>query len=133
MTDEERRRWRGADRAAAARGGGERVRDRSKNASQRAWIARQINDPYVRRAKAEGLRSRSAFKLIELDERFSLIKEGARVADLGAAPGGWTQVALKRGAGSVVGVDLLPIEPLAGATFLEMDFLAPEAQAAIES
>jgi 23S rRNA (uridine2552-2'-O)-methyltransferase len=131
MTDEERRRWRGTERTSEARGGGERVRDRNKSASQRAWIARQINDPYVRRAKAEGLRSRAAFKLIELDERFGLIRSGARVLDLGAAPGGWSQVAIERGAAMVVGVDLLPIDPLADATFLQMDFLAPEAYGAI--
>ena len=80
MSDDDRRRWRGPDRAAQGRGGGERVRDKSKTASSRAWIARQINDPYVRRAREEGLRSRAAYKLVELDERFDLIKTGARVS-----------------------------------------------------
>jgi 23S rRNA (uridine2552-2'-O)-methyltransferase len=133
MSEDERRRWRGPDRPAQSRGAGERVRDKSKTASQRAWIARQINDPYVRRAREEGYRSRSAFKLLELDARFGIIRKGARVVDLGAAPGGWAQVALKRGAAIVVGIDLLPIEPLAGAVFLQMDFLAPEAPGAIAS
>jgi 23S rRNA (uridine2552-2'-O)-methyltransferase len=99
--------------------------------SSRLWIERQINDPYVLRAQTEGWRARSAFKLIELDDKFHLLKRGARVVDLGAAPGSWAQVAVKRGAGRVVGIDLLPIEPLAGATFLEMDFLSPQAPAAL--
>jgi 23S rRNA (uridine2552-2'-O)-methyltransferase len=96
----------------------------------RLWIARQNNDPYVPRAQAEGWRARSAFKLIELDEKFGLIKRGARVVDLGAAPGGWAQVAVQRGC-KVVGIDLLEIAPLAGATFLEMDFLDPAAPASV--
>jgi 23S rRNA (uridine2552-2'-O)-methyltransferase len=99
--------------------------------SSRQWIERQLNDPYVARAKAEGYRARAAYKLIELDERFHFIKKGARVIDLGAAPGGWAQVCVQRGAGKVVGVDLLPLDPLPGATFLQMDFLEPEASAAL--
>lgn len=90
-------------------------------ASQR-WLARQLNDPYVAAAKQQGWRSRAAFKLIELDDRFHLLKPGARVVDLGAAPGGWTQVAVKRGAGQVVAVDLLPMDPVPGATVLHGDF-----------
>ncbi|APT57281.1 RlmE family RNA methyltransferase [Roseomonas gilardii] len=92
-------------------------------ASQR-WLERQINDPYVRAAKAAGWRSRAAFKLLELDERFKLLKPGQRVVDLGAAPGGWTQVALKviGDRGRVVGLDLLPIDPIPGAILLEGDF-----------
>lgn len=89
-------------------------------ASQR-WLARQLNDPYVAAAKQQGWRSRAAFKLLELDERFRLIKRGARVADLGAAPGGWTQVAVQRGA-RVVGVDLLAMDPVGGALVLQGDF-----------
>lgn len=89
-------------------------------ASQR-WLARQLNDPYVAAAKQQGWRSRAAFKLLELDERFRLIKRGARVADLGAAPGGWTQVAVQRGA-RVVGVDLLAMDPVGGAVVLQGDF-----------
>jgi 23S rRNA (uridine2552-2'-O)-methyltransferase len=110
----------------------ERVTKRNvRKESSRKWIERQINDPYVQRAVAEGWRARSAFKLIELDEKFGILKRGQRVADLGAAPGGWSQVAVKKGVGAVVGVDLLPIDPLAGAVFLQMDFLLPEAGAAL--
>jgi 23S rRNA (uridine2552-2'-O)-methyltransferase len=94
-------------------------------ASQR-WLARQLNDPYVAAAKAQGWRSRAAFKLLELNERFQLIKRGARIVDLGAAPGGWTQVVVKLGAGTVVGVDLLAIDPIPGATLLQGDFHDPE-------
>jgi 23S rRNA (uridine2552-2'-O)-methyltransferase len=89
-------------------------------ASQR-WLVRQLNDPYVAAAKQQGWRSRAAFKLLELDERFRLIKRGARVVDLGAAPGGWSQVAVQRGA-RVVGVDLLAMDPIGGAVVLQGDF-----------
>jgi len=94
-------------------------------ASSQRWLARQLNDPYVAEAKRQGWRSRAAFKLLELDERFRLIRKGARVLDLGAAPGGWSQVAVRRGAGAVVAVDLLPIEPLPGVTILQGDFTDP--------
>jgi 23S rRNA (uridine2552-2'-O)-methyltransferase len=90
-------------------------------ASQR-WLSRQLNDPYVQAAKTQGWRSRAAFKLLELDDKYKLIGKGARVVDLGAAPGGWSQVALTRGAATVVGIDLLPILPVAGAKFIEGDF-----------
>jgi 23S rRNA (uridine2552-2'-O)-methyltransferase len=93
-------------------------------ASQR-WLSRQLNDPYVTAAKQQGWRSRAAFKLLELDDRFHLIRRGALVVDLGAAPGGWSQVAVKRGAGRVIGVDLLPVDPVAGATLLLGDFTDP--------
>lgn len=93
-------------------------------ASQR-WLTRQLNDPYVAAAQAQGWRSRAAFKLIELDARFRLLRPGQRVLDLGAAPGGWTQVAVRRGAALVVGVDLLPIDPIAGATLLCGDIADP--------
>jgi 23S rRNA (uridine2552-2'-O)-methyltransferase len=91
------------------------------------WLQRQLNDPYVQAAKAQGFRSRAAFKLIELDDRFRLIRRGARVLDLGAAPGGWTQVAVERAGpgGTVVGVDILPAEPVAGATMLQGDLNDP--------
>lgn len=130
--DEEKRRWRGKAEA----GGGDRqlttrVKKKGAKESSRKWIERQLNDPYVARAKAEGYRARAAYKLMELDDKFHLIRRGTRVIDLGAAPGGWAQVAVARGAGKVVGVDLLPIDPLPGATFLQMDFLAPEATAAL--
>jgi len=90
-----------------------------------AWLKRQLNDPYVIAAKQQGWRSRAAFKLLELDDKFSLIRKGVRVLDLGAAPGGWTQVAVKRGAASVVGVDLLPIDPIHGSTLIHGDFTDP--------
>jgi 23S rRNA (uridine2552-2'-O)-methyltransferase len=86
------------------------------------WLRRQLNDPYVVAAKQQGWRSRAAFKLLELDDRFGIIKRATRVIDLGAAPGGWTQVVLKRGASKVVGIDLLPIDPIPGATLLQADF-----------
>jgi len=90
-------------------------------ASQR-WLLRQLNDPYVIAAKEQGYRSRAAFKLIELDEKFHFLKKGARIVDLGAAPGGWAQVAVKNGAARVIGVDLLPVAPINGVEFLLGDF-----------
>jgi 23S rRNA (uridine2552-2'-O)-methyltransferase len=105
---------------------------RKRTLSSQKWLERQLNDPYVARAKREGFRSRAAYKLIELDDKLRFLKPGGRVVDLGAAPGGWAQVAAQRvgageGKGNVVGVDLLPIEPLPGAAFLQLDFMAPEA------
>ena len=94
-----------------------------RSTSQQAWLRRQLNDPYVAAARAQGYRSRAAFKLIELDDRYHVIAKGARVVDLGAAPGGWSQIALARGAAAVAGIDLLPIIPIPGATFIEGDFL----------
>jgi 23S rRNA (uridine2552-2'-O)-methyltransferase len=118
-------------------GGARTLKQRVKTAKKRSvssarWLERQLNDPYVARAKREGYRSRAAYKLLELDDKFRLLKPGARVVDLGAAPGGWLQVAVRRvgaleGKGRVVGIDLLPIEPLPGAELLTLDFLAPEA------
>lgn len=106
------------------RGGGESVDPkRTRTESSRRWLDRQLNDPYVRQAKSQGWRARAAFKLIELDDRFGFLRPGALVVDLGAAPGSWTQAALARGARKVVGVDLLPIDPLAGAVFVLGDFL----------
>lgn len=112
---------RGSGRAAAVLLRSARGRT---TASQR-WLSRQLNDPYVQAAQRGGWRSRAAFKLIELDEQFKLIRPRARVLDLGAAPGGWTQVAVQRGAGRVVGVDLLPMDPVPGATLLLGDFTDP--------
>lgn len=99
---------------------------RGRTTAQQRWLNRQLNDPYVAAARKQGWRSRAAFKLIEIDDRFSLIKPGMRVIDLGAAPGGWTQVAVKRGAERVVGVDLLPVEPVSGAEVIEGDFTDPD-------
>jgi 23S rRNA (uridine2552-2'-O)-methyltransferase len=98
---------------------------RGRSPASQRWLARQLNDPYVQAARQQGWRSRAAFKLVEMDDRFGLIRRGARVVDLGAAPGGWTQIALERGAGLVVGVDMLPIDPIRGAVFIQGDFTAP--------
>ena len=99
---------------------------KSRTPSSQAWLERQLNDPFVTEAKAKGYRSRAAFKLTEIDDRFHLLRKGARVVDLGCAPGGWVQIALARGAGAVVGVDLLPVEPLGAAILFEMDFTDPD-------
>lgn len=94
--------------------------------SQQAWLERQINDPFSQKARALGYRSRAAFKIIEIDDRFHFLKPGARVVDLGLAPGGWTQIAVQRGVKNIVGVDLLPVDPLPPAHILQMDFTDPE-------
>ncbi|HEY1798656.1 MAG TPA: RlmE family RNA methyltransferase [Stellaceae bacterium] len=94
---------------------------RRRKPSSTEWLNRQLNDPYVAEAKRQGYRSRAAFKLQQLDERFHLLKRGVRVVDLGCAPGGWSQVAAKAGA-TVVGVDLSPTDPLPGAVLIEGDF-----------
>lgn len=99
-----------------------------RSVAQQRWLQRQLNDPYVAAAQRDGWRSRAAYKLIELDDRFHLIKKGMRVLDLGAAPGGWTQVALKRGATAVVGIDLLDIPPIPGAHLIKGDATDPENQ-----
>ncbi len=101
---------------------------RKRTLSSQKWLERQLNDPYVARAKREGYRSRAAFKLLEIDDKHHLLKPGQRVVDLGAAPGGWSQIAAARvgslhGKGRVVGIDLLEIEPLAGVEFIQLDFL----------
>jgi 23S rRNA (uridine2552-2'-O)-methyltransferase len=95
------------------------------SASSQAWLERQINDPFAAEARAKGYRSRAAFKLAEIDDRLHLLKKGARVLDLGCAPGGWIQVVAQRGAGAVVGVDLLDVEPLPPATIIKGDFTEP--------
>jgi 23S rRNA (uridine2552-2'-O)-methyltransferase len=97
---------------------------RSRSASSTRWLERQLNDPYVRRAKAENYRSRAAYKLLELDERFGLLRGVQAVVDLGIAPGGWAQVVRRRiPQAKVVGIDLLPAEPIDGVTILQMDFM----------
>jgi 23S rRNA (uridine2552-2'-O)-methyltransferase len=120
--------------SGSGREGGRSLKQRVKTAkkktvSQTRWLERQLNDPYVARAKREGWRSRAAFKLIEIDDKYKLLKPGSRVVDLGAAPGGWSQVAIKRigPKGKIVGIDLLDIEPIAGVDFAVMDFLDPDA------
>jgi len=108
-------------------GGGPRTRvktARGRTAQSTRWLERQLNDPYVKRAKADGYRSRAAYKLIELDERFGIIRGSRRVVDLGIAPGGWSQVIKRRlPKAAVVGIDLLPVDPIDGVTIFEMDFM----------
>ena len=101
--------------------------------SSKLWIERQINDPYVRRAKEKGYRSRAAFKLNELNDKFGLIKPGSLIVDLGCAPGGWVQIAMKRGADRVVGIDILPVDPIAGADLIEFDFMDEKAPGRIKA
>lgn len=102
-------------------------RSAQRSVSSQRWLTRQLNDPYVTEAKKQGWRSRAAFKLLELDAKFRLLRPGAAIIDLGAAPGGWTQVAVKRGAACVVAMDLLAMEPIPGATILQGDFSEPGA------
>jgi 23S rRNA (uridine2552-2'-O)-methyltransferase len=105
---------------------------RKRTASSTRWLERQLNDPYVAKAQAEGYRARSAFKLIELDEKYGLLSRGRRVIDLGAAPGGWSQVAAARTGSTavsplVVAVDYLPMEPIPGVTIQQLDFMDADA------
>ena len=107
-----------------------RLKDQKRRtASSRAWLTRQISDPYVARAKREGFRSRAAFKLAEIDARYKVLKSGARVVDLGAAPGGWSEIAAQRvgTSGRVVALDILDMKPVPGVEFLQLDFLDPSA------
>jgi 23S rRNA (uridine2552-2'-O)-methyltransferase len=125
-----------------ARSGGRDLKVRVKSGkgrslSSKLWLERQLNDPYVARARREGFRGRAAFKLIEIDDKHHLLKKGARVVDLGAAPGGWSQVAAKRvgaaegkgreGNGRVIAIDLLAMPPIPGVDFIQLDFLDPRA------
>ena len=109
-----------------------RLKDqKTRKLSSRIWLERQISDPYVARAKREGFRSRAAYKLAEIDDKYRVLKEGARVLDLGAAPGGWSEIALRRigSKGRVVALDILDLKPILGVEFLKLDFLdaaAPE-------
>ncbi len=110
----------------ASRGESVRVKTaKRRTTSSQAWLARQLNDPFVAAAKAQGYRARAAFKLTEIDDRFHVIKPGGRIVDLGCAPGGWLQVAMRRKSGPIAGVDLLPVEPVAGVHILQMDFTDP--------
>ena len=110
----------------AGRAGAKRLKTaKDRTPSSQAWLERQINDPFVAEAKAKGYRSRAAFKLREIDDRFRVIGKGARIIDLGCAPGGWVQIAVQRGAASVVGIDLLEMEPIPPATILVGDFTDP--------
>lgn len=123
--------------------GQRQLKVRLKTAKQRTpssqrWLERQLNDPYVAAAKREGYRSRAAFKLKEMDAKYRLLRPGARVVDLGAAPGGWAQVAADRvravdGKGQVVAIDLLDMEPVPGVAFLKLDFMDPTAPARLKA
>ena len=111
----------------------ERLRTAKKRTTSSArWLTRQINDPYVKQAKADGYRSRAAYKLAELHEKFGLLSGAKRVVDLGIAPGGWSQIVRQRcPKAKVVGIDLLPTDPIEGVTIFEMDFMADEAPATL--
>jgi 23S rRNA (uridine2552-2'-O)-methyltransferase len=107
-------------------------RAKGRSLSSKRWLERQLNDPYVARARREGFRSRAAFKLAEIDDKYRFLKSGGRVLDLGSAPGGWSQVAAQRvgaaeGRGHVVAIDLAEMEPIPGVTFARIDFLDPDA------
>ncbi|MBX3565316.1 MAG: RlmE family RNA methyltransferase [Sphingomonas sp.] len=113
--------------------GGSRTHTRVKTSRGRTpqsnrWLERQLNDPYVKKAKAEGYRSRAAYKLIELDEKFGFLKGSKRVVDLGLAPGGWSQVIRRKmPKAAIVGIDLLPVDPIEGVTIFQMDFMDDKA------
>jgi 23S rRNA (uridine2552-2'-O)-methyltransferase len=109
-----------------------RVRAGGRTQASRRWLERQLNDPYVARAKREGFRSRAAYKLAEIDDKHRVLKPGGKIVDLGAAPGGWSQVAAKRvrageGGGRVVAIDLLDVDPVPGVDFVQLDFMAADA------
>ena len=123
------------DSSKAGRDGSLKVRvktARKRSLSSTIWLERQLNDPYVAQAKRDGYRSRAAYKLLEIDDRYKLLQPGQKIVDLGAAPGGWSQIAARRvksqeGRGRVIGIDLLEIEPMAGVDFTVMDFLDNDA------
>lgn len=126
MADDGKRRWNGKGIGAGKGSAGRTAKKKTpaynaRTESSKRWIERQLSDPYVKKAQDAGYRSRAAFKLNELQERFEIIKKGDAVVDLGAAPGGWVQVALSLGASKVVGIDLLEIEPIVGAVLLQGD------------
>ena len=116
---------------------------RGRKLSSTRWLQRQLNDPYVRRAQADGYRGRAAYKILELDDKFRFLVPGARVVDLGCAPGGWLQVAVKRinalgeksgkAVGRIVGVDLQEVEPIAGAEIHQLDFMADDADEQVKT
>jgi 23S rRNA (uridine2552-2'-O)-methyltransferase len=118
---------------APRKGGRVRVKSgKGRTVSSKRWLERQLNDPYVERAKHDGFRSRAAFKLTEIDDKHHFLKPGARVVDLGAAPGGWSQVAAKRvgaaeGRGRVVAIDILDMAAVPGVEFIRLDFLDAQA------
>jgi len=109
--------------------------EKRRTLSSRTWLERQLSDPYVARAKREGLRSRAAYKLAEIDDKFHVLKPGARVVDLGAAPGGWSEIAARRvePSGRVIALDILDMKPIAGVEFLQLDFLDETAPARLQA
>ncbi|WP_084399585.1 RlmE family RNA methyltransferase [Henriciella aquimarina] len=131
MADDGKRRWKGPPKNEKG-SSGRRMSERkitayhAKDESSKRWIERQLSDPYVQRAKAEDFRARAAFKLIEIDEKTGLLKGASRVVDLGSAPGGWLQVCLRRGVKEIVGIDLLPVDPIPGAHIVQGDINEPE-------
>jgi 23S rRNA (uridine2552-2'-O)-methyltransferase len=122
-----------AKKGSGDRSMGVRVKtSRGRTVSQQRWLLRQLNDPYVARAKKDGYRSRAAYKLLEIDEKYRILKPGQRIIDLGCAPGGWAQIAARvtgagAGKGAVVGIDLLPVDPMTGVILFEGDFMADDA------
>ncbi len=134
MTVEEdskgRRRWKAPKDARGPSDGRtmakkEKVRKKTLSKSSRDWVDRQLRDPYVRRAQEAGYRARAAYKLLEIDDKFHVLKKGARVIDLGCAPGGWTQVAFEKGAEAIAGVDLLPVDGIGSAKLFKGDVAEP--------
>lgn len=117
---------------AAGRGTRVRVRGKGRRAGSTRWLERHLNDPYVQSARAAGYRARAAFKLLEIDRRFGLLKPGRTVVDLGSAPGSWAQVATARGC-RVIGLDLLEVAPIAGASLLQGDVFDPETAARVRA
>lgn len=105
---------------------------RGRKIGSKLWLERQLNDPYVKEAKIQGYRSRAAFKLLELDKKYKIIKRNDLVVDLGAAPGGWVQIAMNLGAREVIGIDILPVDTVAGAQIVEMDFMDETASEALK-
>lgn len=133
----------GKGRSSGPGGGQRQLHERVKTARKRSvssarWLERQLNDPYVKAAKHEGMRSRAAYKLKEIDDKYRILKPGMRVVDLGAAPGGWSQVASERvraaeGQGQVVGIDYLDVDPLPGVTMLKLDFTEETAESQLKA
>lgn len=128
--DKGRRRWKPPIDSRPQPGGRtlakkEKVRKKTLSKSSRDWVDRQLQDPYVLRAREAGYRARAAYKLKEIDDKFHVLKRGARVIDLGSAPGGWLQVVLETGAAKVVGIDLLPVTPIGDAVVFQADFGEP--------
>ncbi|MEE9380840.1 MAG: RlmE family RNA methyltransferase [Hyphomonadaceae bacterium] len=136
MTDDNKRRWKGPTgekKNTSGRTLGRRkvIARNAQSESSKKWIERQLADPYVRMAKEQGYRARAAFKLKEIDDQASILKRGMRVVDLGCAPGGWLQVLMERNVGEVVGIDLLPVDPVEGVLIIEGDINVPADVAAM--